>query len=71
MASITKKLDSDDMMVQNKADHDVTNMSVYNAGDSDVHPLVLRMMDTCDRFFAVADALRSTMRMSLRAAPES
>jgi hypothetical protein len=43
-----EKVDDDDMIVQNKADYDVTKIFVYNVRDSDVRSPVLRTIHTCD-----------------------
>lgn len=41
------KLDVDNVMVKPSDSHDVTNMLIYNARNSDLHAWVTRELSTC------------------------
>ncbi|TAQ85617.1 hypothetical protein B7494_g6071 [Chlorociboria aeruginascens] len=54
------KLEVDNMQVEVSESYSVTKMLVYNVRDSDLHPLVAKEMRTCQRYFALAGASRSS-----------
>lgn len=58
---LPNKLDGDIMMVENSSEYDVMKMLIYSVRDPDLHALVVRTMNSCERLFALAGACGSTM----------